>query len=39
LHYLDTDASGNPAGPSPTYGLPGNFQLPMSVRLGMEVNF
>jgi hypothetical protein len=39
LHYLDVDANGNPLDPSATYGLPQMFQPPMSVRLGMEVNF
>jgi len=39
LHYLDTDANGNPIDPSPTYGMPQMFQPPMSVRLGMEVSF
>jgi hypothetical protein len=39
LQYLNTDANGNPVDPSPTYGTPQLFQPPMSVRLGMEVNF
>ena len=39
LHYLDTDANGSPVDPNGTYGLPRRFQPPMSVRLGMEINF
>lgn len=39
LHYLDTDNNGNPIYPNATYGLPTIFQPPMSVRLGLEVNF
>jgi hypothetical protein len=39
LHYNDLDASGNPVFPNPSYGMPTKFQPPMSVRLGMEVNF
>jgi hypothetical protein len=38
-HYYDSDASGNQISPNSTYGLPVQFQPPMSVRLGMEVNF
>ena len=36
IHYLDVDQQGNP---SPTYGLPQKFQPPVSMRLGLEVNF
>jgi len=39
FHYLDSDASGNPTNPDPRYGMPLAFQPPMSVRVGMEVNF
>ena len=38
LHYLNIDA-GNPVDPNPNYGMPQKFQPPMSVRLGIEVNF
>jgi carboxypeptidase family protein len=39
VRYNDLDASGNPVFPNPGYGLPTRFQPPMSVRVGMEVNF
>lgn len=39
LHYFDTDTQGNPEYPNPTYGMPQRFQPPMSMRLGLEVNF
>jgi len=33
------DASGNQIAPNPTYGQVKLYQPPMSMRLGMEVNF
>jgi hypothetical protein len=39
LHYLGYDAQDNPVNPNPLYGMPLAFQPPMSVRVGMEVNF
>ena len=39
LHYLNADANGNQIDPNPTYGLPTSFQPPMSLRIGLEVNF
>lgn len=38
-HYFLADDSGNQLSPNPNYGFPIAFQPPMSVRLGMEVNF
>ena len=38
LHYQNT-VNGNPTDSNPTYGMPQKFQPPMSVRLGIEVNF
>jgi hypothetical protein len=38
LHYLAT-INGTPVYPNATYGMPTRFQPPMSVRLGLEVNF
>jgi hypothetical protein len=39
LHYFNVDANGNPFNPNPTYGQAYRYQQPMSIRLGMEVNF
>jgi hypothetical protein len=39
LHYLEIDADGNYFNPDPSYGKPLNFQPPMSVRIGIEINF
>jgi len=39
LHYFNVDANGNPSDPNPTYGQAYRYQQPMSVRLGMEINF
>ena len=39
VHYFTQDANGNWTSPNSTYGEPIQFQPPMSVRLGMEVNF
>jgi hypothetical protein len=33
------DANGVPTNPNPTYGQAYRYQPPMSVRVGMEVNF
>lgn len=33
------DANGIPSNPNPTYGQAYRYQPPMSVRVGMEVNF
>ncbi len=38
-HYFNQDDQGDQINPNPAYGLPQKFQPPMSVRLGMEVNF
>ena len=38
MQYLFADENGNQTDPNPRYG-PIGFQPPMSVRLGMEVNF
>ena len=38
-HYYGVDENGNPIYPNENYGEPTKFQPPMSVRLGMEVNF
>ncbi len=38
-HYWTADANGNQLDPNTNYGAPIQFQPPMSVRLGMEVNF
>jgi hypothetical protein len=37
--YRNADDDGNQLDPNPNYGVPFQFQPPMSVRLGMEVNF
>ena len=39
IKYYSLDANGNQTDPNPDYGKPIRFQPPMSVRLGMEVNF
>jgi len=39
FHYLSHDESGNQIAPSPTYGQVYSYQPPMSVRLGMEIDF
>ncbi len=39
VHYFGVDNEGNQAFPSPTYGMATQFQPPMAVRLGMEVDF
>ncbi len=39
IHYLDVDENGNQIYPNPTYGQPTSYQPPMSLRLGLEVNF
>jgi hypothetical protein len=39
FHYQEFDSQGKPANPDPRYGMPLAFQPPMSVRVGMEVNF
>jgi hypothetical protein len=38
-HYFTVDANGVPSNPNPTYGQAYRYQPPMSVRVGMEVNF
>jgi hypothetical protein len=39
LHYFTMDFDGNLSDPNPTYGQAYRYQQPMSMRLGMEVNF
>ena len=39
FHYFDLDENGNPTNPNPSYGKAYRYQQPMSVRLGIEVNF
>ena len=39
FHYLSLDENGNPYNINPSFGKPYRYQQPMSVRLGMEVNF
>ncbi len=39
LHYFGIDENGDQINPNPTYGMPISFQPPMSLRLGLEVNF
>lgn len=39
VKYNSVDANGNPTEPNPAYGLPTRFQPPMSMRLGLELNF
>lgn len=38
-HYFRVDANGVPSDPNSTYGQAYRYQPPMSVRVGMEVNF
>jgi len=38
-HYFGVDAEGNQSDPNPHYGQPNNWQPPMAVRLGAEVQF
>jgi hypothetical protein len=37
--YFGIDENGNPTNPNPSYGKAYRYQQPMSVRLGIEVNF
>ena len=39
LHYNGIDENGNPVSPNPEYGQAYRYQQPMSIRLGMEINF
>jgi hypothetical protein len=39
IHYYNLDENGNNINPNPLYGLASRFQPPMTMRLGMEVNF
>ena len=39
FHYLFHDENGNQIAPNPTYGQVYIYQPPMSVRVGMELNF
>jgi hypothetical protein len=39
MRYYSRDAEGNPTNYNPDYGEPTAFQLPASVRLGVEVGF
>jgi hypothetical protein len=39
LHYYSVDENGNPSDPSITYEQANRYQQPMSMRLGMEINF
>ena len=39
FHYYDTDENGNPSVLNSNYGKTYRYQQPMSVRLGMEINF
>jgi hypothetical protein len=38
-HYLEVEADGTPTTPNPLYGRPLLFQVPMSARVGMSVEF
>ena len=38
-HYFDVDLNGNPYNPNPYYGQAYRYQQPMSMRLGIEMNF
>ena len=38
-HFFALDANGNQAGENPNYLRPTAFQLPMTVRLGLEIGF
>jgi hypothetical protein len=39
MRYYSRDAEGNPTNYNPDYGEPTAFQLPASVRLGVEIGF
>jgi len=39
VHYFSKDDNGNQIDPNPFYLSPTHYQQPMSVRLGMEINF
>ncbi len=39
FQYWGIDENGNPSNPNQDYGQPYRYQQPMSMRLGMEVNF
>jgi hypothetical protein len=39
VHYFNIDANGNQVNPNPFYLTPTHYQQPMSVRMGMEVDF
>lgn len=39
VKYFGLDQNGNPTDSNPNYGKAVNYQSPMSVRLGLEVNF
>jgi hypothetical protein len=39
IHYLGVDENGTQILPNPTYGQPTRYFPPMSLRIGMEVNF
>jgi hypothetical protein len=39
IKYFGLDQNGNQTDPNPNYGTPTVYQSPMSVRLGLEVNF
>ena len=39
IKYYSLDENGNQTDPNPNYGKPTVYQSPMSVRLGLEVNF
>jgi hypothetical protein len=39
VRYLARDENGNPASPNPNYGRTILYQPPMTVRLGMELDF
>ena len=39
VKYFNQDAGGNQINPNPIYGLATRYYPPMSIRLGMEVNF
>ncbi len=38
-HYFSKDNNGNQIDPNPYYMTPTHYQLPMSVRLGLEFDF
>ena len=39
FHYWEIDENGNPSRPNSEYGQAYRYQQPMSMRLGMEINF